>query len=66
MKEVLPNVEYCAACTWHIMTIDFPNNLGHVQGYEDIKSFVYDKLVHDTIDVYQWELGQQQQITSIN
>ena len=30
------------------MTIDFPKNLGHLPEYEAVKSFVYDKLVHNT------------------
>jgi hypothetical protein len=41
----LPNVKYFGACTWHIMTIDFPKNVSHVADYENLKEFVYGKLM---------------------
>ena len=37
------------------MTIDFPKNLGHLPEYEAVKSFVYDKLVHNTTSKVEWE-----------
>jgi hypothetical protein len=38
------------------MTIDFPKNLGHLPEYEAVKSFVYDKLVHNTSSKVDFEI----------
>ena len=38
------------------MTIDFPKNLGHLPEYEAVKSFVYDKLVHNTTSKVDFEI----------
>jgi len=43
------------ACTWHIMVIDFPKNLGHLPDYESVKAFVYSNLVYNTVDKHEWE-----------
>jgi len=37
------------------MVIDFPKNLGHLPDYESCKSFVYNKLVRNTVDKQVWE-----------
>ena len=54
MKSVLPRVTFCGACTWHILSIDFPNNLKHVPGYKALKNFVKSKLVNNTTDKDLW------------
>ena len=33
INNALPNVNLAAACTWHIMVIDFPKNLRHIPAY---------------------------------
>ncbi len=55
MLNSLPNVKFFGACTWHIMTTDFPKNLGHIADYENLKDFVYDKLMRNTVSKYVWE-----------
>ena len=37
------------------MTIDFPKNVGHISGYEQLKSYVYDHLVHKTTSKEAWD-----------
>ena len=34
----LPNVTFWGACTRHIMSIDFPQNVGHVPDYENLNA----------------------------
>ena len=51
----MPNVDFYGACTWHIMTIDFPKNIGHIPDYESCKNYVYNKLVRYTVDKVEWE-----------
>ena len=31
----LPNVTFWGGCTWHLMAIDFPKNVGHVPEHLD-------------------------------
>ena len=55
VKQALKSVNYFGACTWHLMAIDFRNNLKHIVGYAECKTFVYNHLVHNTISVIAWE-----------
>lgn len=55
VTRALPNIVFCGACTWHIMVIDFPKNVGHITDYESCKDFVYSKLVRNTVDKLEWE-----------
>ena len=59
VRRALPNVKFFGACTWHIMTIDFPKNLGHIPSYEEVKSYVYDNLVRNTTSEAEWEMHLQ-------
>ena len=55
VKSYFLNVEYFGAYTWHIMTIDFPKNVGHVHDYENLKEFVYNSLARTTTYTEHWE-----------
>ena len=55
VSKAMPNILFYGACTWHIMTIDFPKNLGHITDYESCKNYVYNKLVRYTVDKREWE-----------
>ena len=50
----LSNVTFWGACTWHIMAIDFPQNVGHVPDYENLKDYVYKNLVRNTTSSEVW------------
>ena len=52
-------MRFFGACTWHIMTIDFPKNLGHIPSYEEVKSYVYNNLVRNTSSKDEWEMHLQ-------
>ena len=55
IQEGLPNVHHFAACTWHIMTIDFPKNVKRIPGYDACKKHVYEKLVRNTVSKNEWD-----------
>ena len=56
VKEVIPSIEFIGACTWHIMTLDFPKNVGHISDYPNCKNYVYDRLVNNTSSIELWEM----------
>ena len=55
-RKALPNVRFFGACVWHMMTIDFPKNLGHIPSHEEVKFFVYNNLVRNTASNPEWEM----------
>ncbi|KAL7523383.1 hypothetical protein ACHAXR_000152 [Thalassiosira sp. AJA248-18] len=34
VSSMLPNVSFYGGCTWHMMTVDFARNLGHISDYD--------------------------------
>ena len=51
VKEDIPHIEFIGACPWHIMTLDFPKNAGHISDYPNCKNYVYDRLVNNTSSI---------------